>query len=82
MADRWKRYFEELLDDEFANEIGVIPHVEGPIEDITKFEVGKATEGMKNLEAIGLSGVAAEMSRRRGSGSSEDNCCSRSYSQG
>ena len=61
VADRWKRYFEQLLNEEFENEIDVIPPVEGPIEDITEIEVRKAIRGMKNRRATGPSGVAAEM---------------------
>ena len=61
MADRWKRCFEQLLNDEFENDIDVLPTLEGHIEDITEFEVRKAIQGMKNRRATGPSGVAAEM---------------------
>ena len=61
VADRWGKYFEQLLNDEFANDIDVLPPVEGPIEDITELDVRKAIQGMKNRRATGPSGVAAEM---------------------
>ena len=63
VVGRWKRYFEELLKGEFKNDIGVLPPAEGPIEDITEFEVRKAIQGKKNRRALGPSGVGAEMFR-------------------
>ena len=47
VADRWGKYFEQLLNDELANDIDVLSPVEGPIEDITEVEVRKTIQGMK-----------------------------------
>ena len=39
----WKRYFEQLLNGEVVNDVGV------DIEDITEFEVRKAIRGINNM---------------------------------
>ncbi len=66
VRDRWKRYFEELLNDENENVIEEVSVVEGPIEDVTEEEVKRAVKGMKNGKAPGPSGVTADMFKSAG----------------
>ena len=61
VADRWRRYFHALLNEEYENQIEICSPVEGPIEDITEEDVGTAISKLKNRRATGPSGVAAEM---------------------
>ena len=42
VAERWRKYFQELLNGEFENDIDVLPPVEGPIEDITELDLREA----------------------------------------
>ena len=59
--DRWKKYFEQQLNNEFENDIDMLPPLTGPIVDITNFEGQKTIQRMKNRRATGPSGVATEI---------------------
>ena len=61
MAERWRRYFQELLNEEYENQIEECDVVEGPIESIAEEEVRTAISKMKDKRATGPSGVSAEM---------------------
>ena len=47
VADRWKRCFEQLLNDEFENDIDVVLYTEGHVKHITEFGMQKVIQGMK-----------------------------------
>ena len=61
MAERWRRYFQELLNEEYENQIEECDVVEGPIESIAEEEVRTAISKMKDKRATGPCGVSAEM---------------------
>ena len=48
VAERWRRYFQELLNEEYENQIEECDVVEGPIESIAEEEVRTAISKMKN----------------------------------
>ena len=46
--ERWREYFSNLLNVENAREqFGEVPAVEGPVQEISREDVKKATESMK-----------------------------------
>ena len=61
VAERWRRYFQELLNEEYGNQIEECDVVEGPIENIAEEEVRTAISKMKDKRATGPSGVSSEM---------------------
>ena len=61
VAERWKQYFDRLLNEENEHHIEVCDPVSGPVEDITREETEAAIGKMKEKRATGPSGVAAEM---------------------
>ena len=62
IKERWKAYFEELLNVENERGILDVAHpIEGPLEDITRQEVKEAVQKMKNNKASGPTGVVIEM---------------------
>ena len=66
MADRWKRYFEGLLNTENPSIFEDTPAVEGPIMDIAQEEVVAALRRMKKDKAPGPSGVTSDLLRYAG----------------
>ena len=66
VSERWRRYFEELLNEENENDIPEIEAVKGPIEEITEEEVKKALKGMKTNKAPGPSGLPSDMIKYAG----------------
>ena len=60
-VNRWKEYFESLLNEENENHFEEESAVEGPIEDITIDEVSATIKSMKNRKAAGLSVVASDV---------------------
>jgi hypothetical protein len=70
IRDRWKEYFDQLLNEEFdwdrrnLTEAGVVC---GPSEEISEEEVFNAVGAMKNGKAGGPSGVVSEMLKASGS---------------
>lgn len=62
IRDRWKSYFDELLNIENAKEpLEKEEPVEGPENEITRKEIELAIQRMKNNKAPGPSGMTAEM---------------------
>ena len=61
VLNRWKTYFEELLNGENEHSLEETDRVEGPIEEITEEEVGTALRGMKSRKAPGPTGLTGEM---------------------
>ena len=70
----WRKYFDKLLNEEFAWDRGSVEEgnaVVGPAEKITASEVRAAISKMKAGKAVGLSGIGAEMLAAAG----EAGCC-------
>ena len=61
VQERWRCYFQELLNMENPNVIEEHPAVHGPIEAVTEHEVSLALQGMKSGKASGPSEVTTEM---------------------
>ena len=61
VCERWRVYFEVLLNGENESEFDVVEAVERPLYEITEHEVEKALKGMKNDRAAGPSGLTSDM---------------------
>ena len=62
VSDRWREYFEKLLNEENEwNDDLSAEYVEGPADMISKEEVRQAIQDLKVRKAVGPSGVTAEM---------------------
>jgi len=60
--ERWKSYFEELLNVENPRDpLGQVEAVEGSEDDISRMKIEKAVKQMRNNKAPGPSGITAEM---------------------
>ena len=62
--DVWRKYFNKLLNEEFAWDRGSLEEgnaVVGPAEKITASEVSAAISKMKAGKVVGPSGIGAEM---------------------
>ena len=46
--ERWRGYFEELLNEENEHELEEVEEIEGPIENITEEDVNITLEGIKS----------------------------------
>ena len=58
IKEKWRKYFSNILNVENAREqLGEVPAVEGPVQDISREEVKKAIESMKKGKAAGCSGL-------------------------
>ena len=66
IRERWKLYFDGLLNEENENEIEHVEPVEGPILDVTEEEVGRAVTSMKANKAPGPSGLSSDVLRAAG----------------
>ena len=69
VKERWKSYFEKLLNEEFEwdkDGLGMVTEVSGPAEIITHSEVKAAINRSKSGKAAGPSGVMAEMLKASG----------------
>ena len=67
VSDRWREYFEKLLNEEneWNDELSA-EYVEGPADMISKEEVRQAIQDLKVRKAAGPSGVTAEMIKAAG----------------
>ena len=68
VSDRWREYFEKLLNDEeneWNDELSA-EYVEGPADMISKEEVRQAIQDLKVRKAAGPSDVTAEMIKAAG----------------
>ena len=61
VQERWRHYFEELLNSENQNVLEAAPVVHGPIEVVKESEVSLALKCMKSGKASGPSEVISEM---------------------
>ena len=61
VQERWRCYFEELLNMENPNVLEAYPAVQGLIEAVTEHEVSLALKCMKDGKASGPSEVTSEM---------------------
>ena len=67
VSDRWREYFEKLLNEEndWNDELSA-EYVEGPADMINKEEVRQAIQDLKVRKAAGPSGVTGEMIKTAG----------------
>ena len=68
IMERWKRYFQLLLNEENEYEVEELERMEGPVEEIKIEEVERAVGKMKNNKAPGPSGVTGELFKYAGQG--------------
>ena len=61
MVERWKRHFENLLNQENACSIDDVPSVQGPIVDVTETEVETALKSMKQGRTACPTETASDM---------------------
>ena len=62
IQERWKSYFEDLLNVENPRDpMEQVEAVEGPEDEISYTEIEKAVQQMRNNKAPGPSGITAEM---------------------
>ena len=67
IKERWREYFSNLLNVENAREqLGEVPTVEGPVQEISREEVKKATESMKKRNAAGCSRLPTDLIKHIG----------------
>ena len=66
ILQRWRRYFNELLNEENHHELEQHPKVEGPIIGVTEKEIRDALKSMKSGKAAGPSGLTADILRAAG----------------
>ena len=66
VAERWKSYFDTLLNQENPNYFEEIDAVEGPLDGITMAEVSRALDSLKNGKAAGPSEITTEMFKHAG----------------
>ena len=67
IKERWREYFSNLLNVENAREqLGEVPTVEGPVQEISREEVKKATESMKKRNAAGCSRLPTDLVKHLG----------------
>ena len=59
--ERWRGYFQELLNGENESEFGEERAVEGPLDIVTREEVEGALRCMKNGKAAGPSGMTSDL---------------------
>ena len=66
VADRWRRYFDGLLNNENPSSFEDIAPVEGPIMEVSQVEVAAALSKMKKEKAPGPSGVTSDLLKYAG----------------
>ena len=67
IKERWREYFSNLLNVENAREqLGDVPALEGPVQKISRKEVKKAIESMKQGKAAGSSGLPIDLIKHLG----------------
>ena len=67
IMERWREYFEDLLNEQNDYQVEETARVEGPLEEITEEEIEKALREMKNGKAAGPTGVTSELLKAAGS---------------
>ena len=66
VVERWRKYFENLLDQENVCSIEDVPSVQGPILDVTEAEVEMALKSMKQGKAAGPTESTSDMFKTAG----------------
>ena len=66
IRQRWKEYFNELLNVENPSEMEELESVEGPLQDVTMKEVEIALKSMKSNKAPGPSGLNSDILKSGG----------------
>ena len=67
IKERWREYFSNLLNVENARkQLGEVPAVEGPVQEISREEVKKAVESTKKGKAAGCSGLPIDLIKHLG----------------
>ena len=67
VIERWREYFNNLLNVENAREqLGEVPAVEGPDQEISRKHVKKALESMKKGNAAGCSSLPIDLIKHLG----------------
>lgn len=66
VAERWRVYFEGLLNGGYNCNLEDVEVVEGPIEEVTRAEIVFALKAMKDGKASGPSGVSSELLKGAG----------------
>ena len=67
IKERWREYFSNLLNVVNAREqLGEVPAVEGPVQEISREEVKKAVESRKKGKAAGCSGLPVDLIKHLG----------------
>ena len=61
VVDRWRGYFENLLNEENPNNVEEVPAVQGPLDQISHHEVEMALRMAKNGKAAGPSEITTDM---------------------
>ena len=66
IRERWRKYFEELLNEENPYQVDEEEKVEGPVEDISEEEIKRALKKMKKGKAPGPSGMTSDILKEVG----------------
>ena len=67
IKERWREYFSNLLNVENAREqLAKVLAVVGPVQEISREDVKKATESMKKGKAVGCSGLLIDLIKHLG----------------
>ena len=66
IKERWRKYFEELLNEGNLYEVDEEEIVEGPVEEVSEAEVRKALKKMKKGKAPGPSGMTSDILKEVG----------------
>ncbi len=66
IMDRWRRYFQSLLNENNPYTISQVEKVEGPIKDVTIEEVQKALTKMRDYKSAGPSEITASILKSLG----------------
>ena len=66
VSERWRGYFNNLLNQEYPNDFENMPATAGPIEELSSEEVREAINSMKVDRAPGPSAITSEMFKYTG----------------
>ena len=72
IRERWRKYFEELLNEGNPYEVDEEEKVEGPVEEISETEIKRALKKMKNGKAPGPSEMTSDLLKEVGDRGTEE----------